>query len=75
MTDYCSNWFDKNSFKKILVIIDSNKFGYRNKIGEFKYTGIKDLVNNIKNNRISEISAKEDLNALNEIKKSRNNKI
>ena len=66
MTDYCSNWFDKNSFKKILDI-DSNKFGYRNKIGEFKYTGIKDLVNNIKNNTISEISAKEGLNALNEI--------
>ena len=70
MTDYCSNWFDKNSFKKILAFIDSNKFGYRNKIGEFKYTGIKDLVNNIKNNTISEISAKEGLNALNEIKKA-----
>ena len=75
MTDFCSNWFDKNSFKKILAFIDSNKFGYRNKIGEFKSTGIKDLVNNIKNNKISEISAKEDLNALNEIKKSRNNNI
>ena len=75
MTDYCSNWFDKNSFKKILAFIDSNKFGYRNKIGEFKSTGIKDLVNNIKNNTISEISAKEGLNALNEIKKSRNNNI
>ena len=34
------NWFDKNKFKEILVIIDSNKFNYKNKIGEFKYTDV-----------------------------------
>ena len=62
------NWFDKNKFKEILAIIDSNKFNYKNKIGEFKYIDIKDLVNNIKNNAISEISDKKGLNALNEIK-------
>ena len=62
------NWFDKNKFKKILTIIGSNKFGCKNKIGEFKYIDIKDLVNNIKNNTISEISAKKDLNTLNKIK-------
>ena len=33
-----------------------------------KYIKIKDLVNNIRNNTISEIDAKKDLNALNEIK-------
>ena len=71
MTDYHPNWFDKNSFKKTLAIIDSSKFGYRNKIGEFKYIDIKDVVNNIKNNTISEISANEGLNALNEIKKQK----
>ena len=64
---------DKNKFKEILAIIDSNKFNYKNKIGEFKYTDIKDLVNNIRNNTISEIPAKKDLNRLNEIK-NRNNK-
>ena len=53
---------------KILAIIDSNKFSYKNKIGEFKYINIKDLVNNIRNNTISEISAKKGLNTLNEIK-------
>ena len=53
------NWLDKNKFEKILAIIDSNKFNYKNKIGEFKYIDIKDLVNNIKNNKISEISAKK----------------
>ena len=37
-------------------------------MGEFKYTDIRDLVNNIRNNRISEISAKKGLNTLNEIK-------
>ena len=62
------NWIDKNKFKEILAIIDSNEFNYKNKIGEFKYIDIKDLVNNIKNNTISEIDAKKDLNALNEIK-------
>ena len=59
---------DKNKFKEILTIIDSNKFGHKNKIGEFKYIDIKDLVNNIKNNTISEIDAKKSLNALNKIK-------
>ena len=58
----------KNKFKEILAIIDSNKFNYKNKIGEFKYIDIKDLVNNIRDNTIGEISAKKDLNKLNEIK-------
>ena len=64
------NWLDKNKFKEILTIIDSNKFGHKNKIGDFKYIDIKDLVNNIKDNTISEIDAKKILNALNEIKKT-----
>ena len=67
MTDY-PNWFDRNKFKKILAIIDSNKFNWKNKTDEFKYTDIKDLVNNIINNAISKISATESLNTLNEIK-------
>ena len=53
------NWIDKNKFEKNLAIIDSNKFNYKNKIGEFKYIDIKDLVDNIKNNAISEIPAKK----------------
>ena len=57
----------KYKFKEILAI-DRNNFNYKNKIGEFKYIDIKDLVNNIKNNKISEIDAKKDLNALNKIK-------
>ena len=47
---------------------NSNKFNYRNKIGEFRYIGITDLVDNIKNNAISEISAKKSLNTLDKIK-------
>ena len=66
-TDY-PNWLDRNKFKKILSIIDSNKFNYKNKIGEFKYIDIEGLVNNIRNNAISEIPARESLNTLNEIK-------
>ena len=61
---------DKNKFKEILAIIDSNKFGRKNKIGDFKYIDIKDLVNNIKDNTISEIDAKKRLNTLNIIKNS-----
>ena len=57
------NWFNKRKFKKILATTDSN-----NKMGEFKYIDIKDLVDNIRNNTISEIDAKKDLHALNEIK-------
>ena len=53
---------------KLLAISDSNKFNYKKKIGEFKYIDIKDLVNNIRNNTISEIDAKKSLNALNKIK-------
>ena len=64
-TDSYPNWFDKNKFNKILTIIDTNAFSYRYKIGEFKYI---DLVNNIRNNAISEISAKKDSNTLNELK-------
>ena len=67
-TDSYPNWFEKNKFKNILAIIDSNKFSHKNKIGEFKYTDIKDLVNNIKNNTIIKISAKTSLDTLNEIK-------
>ena len=62
------NWLRKNKFKEILNIIDSNKFGHENKIGGFKYIDIKGLVNNIKDNTISEIDAKKRLNILNKIK-------
>ena len=40
-----------NNFKKITEL--------KNKIGEFKYIDIKNLVNNIENNTISEIDAKK----------------
>ena len=49
----------------MFAIIDSNKFNYKNKIGEFKYIDIKD---NIRNNTISKIDATKDLNTLNKIK-------
>ena len=61
---------DKNNFKEILTIINNNKFGNKNKIGDFKYIAIKDLVDNIKDNTISEIDAKKRLNTLNIIKNS-----
>ena len=59
---------DKNKFKEILAIIDSSKFNCRNKIREFKYIDIKDSVNNIRNNTISERDAKKNQTTLNTIK-------
>ena len=65
-----TDWYDKNKFKKILAIANSNKFNHKNKIGKLKYNDIGNLNNNIKNNKISEILAKENLKVLNEIKKA-----
>ena len=59
--------FDNIKLEKNLAIIDSNKFNYKNKIGEFKYVDIRDLVNNFRINTISEISAKKGLSKLIEI--------
>ena len=58
----------------MLAIIDSNKFNYKNKIGKFTYIDIKDVVNNIRNNRISEIPAKKRFKYIKWNKKRRNNK-
>ena len=63
---------DKNKFKEILFIIDSKKFGHKNKIGELKYIDIKDLVNNIEDNTISEIYAKKTFKYIKHNKKFRN---
>ena len=65
-----TDWSDKNKFEKILAIVDGNTFNYKNKIGKFKYSDINGLINNIKNNTISEILAKKNLNALSKVKKA-----
>ena len=63
-----TDWYDKNKFKKILDVVGSNKFNHKNKIGKLKYNDIKNLVNNINKNTITETLAKENINALNQIK-------
>ena len=63
-----TNWYDKNKFNKILTTIDSNNFNHKNKIGKFKFNDINDLINDIKNNTISEANAKKKINELNETK-------
>ena len=63
------NWYDKNKFNKILTTIDSKNFNHENKTGRFKFNDINNLINNIKNNTISEADAKKKINELNEIKK------
>ena len=64
-----TNWYDKNKFNKILTTIDSNNFNHKNKIGKFKFNDINNLINNIKNNTISEAATKKKINELNKIKK------
>ena len=62
--------YDKNTFNKILSIVDSNKFNHRSEIIGFKLLRINKLIDNIKNNTIDEITAKERINELKEIKKT-----
>ena len=52
-----TDWYDKNKFKKILATVNSNRFNHKNKIAQLKYNEIKDLVNNINKNTMSEILA------------------
>ena len=63
-----TDWYDKNKFNKILTTIDSNNFNHKNKIGKFKFNDINNLINNIKNNAISEAATKKKINELNKIK-------
>ena len=65
------NWIDKNKFKEILAIIDSNTFDHGHKIGDFRYTETENFVNKIGNNTISEIDAKIDLNKFKKITNER----
>ena len=60
----------KTNLKKILTAIDSNGFNHKNKIGKLRFDDINNLINDIKNNTISEALARQKLNALNEIKKT-----
>ena len=63
-----ANWYDKNTFNKILTTIDSKNFSHENKTGKFKFNDINNLMNNIKNNTISEADTKKKINELNKIK-------
>ena len=58
----------------MLTTIVNNKFNPKNKIGKLKFNDINNLINNIKNNIISETDAKQKLNELDKIKKSGNKK-
>ena len=65
-----NDWYGTNKFAIILTTIDSSNFNHKNKIGKLKFNNINNLINNIKNNTISEALAKQKLDALNEIKKA-----
>ena len=62
--------YDTNKFKVILTTIDTSNFNHKNKIGKLKFNDVNNLINNIKNNAISEALAKQKLDTLNEIKKA-----
>ena len=65
-----ADWYDTNKFKIILTTIGSNNFNHKNKIGKLKFNDINSLINNIKNNTISEADAQKKINALDKIKKA-----
>ena len=64
-----TNWYEKFKFNEILTTIDNSNFNHKNKIGKLKFNDINNLINNIKNNTISEADTKKKINELNEIKK------
>ena len=66
-----TDWHDKNKLRKISAIElnqQLNLFNHKTKIGKFKYTDIRDLVDNINKNTIGETDAKIKLNTLNKFK-------
>ena len=65
------DWYDTNKFKIILTTIDSNNFNHKNKIDKLKFNDITSLINNIKNNAISEADAKKRINELKEIRRQK----
>ena len=67
-----TSWYDINKFYEILATIDNNNFNHKNKVGKLKFSDINGLISSIKGNTISEADAKNKINELNEIKKSRN---
>ena len=66
-----ADWYDKNKFKKISAIVISNKFNHKTRIGKFKYNDIRDLVDNINKNTISEKLARKNLNASNKLRNAK----
>ena len=65
-----ADWHDKNQFQITLTTIGSNNFNHKNKMGKLKFHDVNSLINNIKNNTVSEADARTKLNALKEIKKA-----
>ena len=45
-----TDWYDKNKLRKISAIVSSNKFNHKTEMKKFKYTDIRDLVDNINKN-------------------------
>ena len=68
-----TSWYDRDKFNKILATNDNSNFNHKNKIGKLKFNDIKDLINSIKGNTISEADTKKKINELNEIKKVETN--
>ena len=66
-----TDWYDKNKFNKILTTIDNNNFNHKNKTGKLKFNDINNLINNIKNNTISEADTKKKINELNAEKRQK----
>ena len=54
-----TRWYDTDKFNEIVATIDNNNFNHKNKIGTFRFNDINNLINNSKNNTISESDTKK----------------
>ena len=54
----------KINYDKILTTVDSKNFNHKNKIGKLKLSDINNLINNIKNNTISQADTKKKMKEL-----------
>ena len=54
-----TSWYDTDKFNEIAATTDNSNFNHKNKIGKLKFIVINNLINNIKNNAISESDTKK----------------
>lgn len=58
-------WIDADKYKEVLD--NAKNFSHKNKIGKFRFVDVKNLIDEIKDNKSDELSIKNEYNDLNNI--------